>query len=360
MRFLIFNFIFWTLSASVAAPAYHPVYFLDQKVASLIKEIDQRSDKKLPSLTVVELKGQDRNDLLRSVYELGIVEASEFTKALSDKLLVSKIFEYYLKDKADFYQPKAIGLKYFLAKYGLVNSKGQIIAEKEKILNAIETEFPHGAIAKAAVGFNSAGIKNFYFKMPNFVEDLLKESSPIYKPEDFSTPFVSALGTVTSGEFMILQENVITAAGIKKPLVTKDFMEVRLHTFEQSVVPGASYSRWREKNKEATDSLISSTEQFAQEMLSLLPPSLLYQQAWSLDMAVLDNGVHRLIEINTNRGLPGHWSGFLSIPPVLGAYARFFEDHENVKYAGFNGFLFRHGIANIPKYLHKKFIDKSM
>jgi hypothetical protein len=180
--------------------------------------------------------------------------------------------------------------------------------------------------------------------------------------EQFKTPFTSEmLHKVVSGEFMILQENIITAAGIKKPLETKDFMEVRLHTYEGHVLPGATYNRWKEADgKKNTEAMRAEAETFLQEFLDQLPKEFLAQQAWSVDIAVLDNGVKRIIEFNTNRGLAGHWSGFMSRPDVLGAYTRYFEAHENVRFAGFGGVLLRNNKANFFKFLRKKYIEDTL
>lgn len=339
-----------------------PVEFLDQRVAALKASFDARDGEPVvfPDQKAIDTEAT-RNAWLKKLYSLGVVEASELTKMTSDKLLMAKMIEVYAGEKSYRFHPKTIGLKYFLQKADLLAADKSIKATKEEIQAAIMKEFPMGYIVKPAAGINSQGKgSGFYFSNKKFLRDLLKEDSPLYQKEEYYKPYYTdLLKTVASGEKLILQENVILAAGYKKVLKAKEFVEVRVHTLANKVIPFGSYARWKETNDRTSQKTLDDASKFTQDFLNSLPKSFTNKMAWGIDVAALDNGALRILDINTNRGREKQWSGYMSRPGVLGAYTRYIEDRHNVRFAGVSGFFLRNNVANYPKYLYKKYVEGS-
>ena len=102
---------------------------------------------------------------------------------------------------------------------------------------------------------------------------------------------------------------------------------------------------------------LAKAGEFTQAMLDKLPNGFVKSQAWGLDVAVLDNGVLRIIDINCNRGKTGQWSGYMSRPNVLGAYTRHIEANLPVHFAGLSGFLLRNDAGNVYKYFKKRYVE---
>lgn len=350
LRQLLFFALFF--STQVQAETYSPNSFVQAQVL----QIQQHYQTPKLNPTVHELNiSPSRNALLKALYEHHLVDSGVATELMTDKLLVAKLLEFYLGEKAFIWHPKTVGLKDFLLKHQLLTSQGQLKPQRDLYAAALKKEFPYGNIVKPATGMNSEGkSKGFYFKMDKFIDELLAEGSDLFSAEELKSPFVSPLTQkVASGEKLILQENVITAAGITRPLKTKEFIEIRVHTFGQQVVTGATSARWKELDGKVTKEHLKQVEEFVQQMLDQLPTNFVGQQAWGMDVAVMDNGVMRLIEINNNRGKAHHWSGFLSRPSVLKAYANHLEQSRHIHINGLSGALFRLGLANYPSYIEK-------
>jgi hypothetical protein len=102
---------------------------------------------------------------------------------------------------------------------------------------------------------------------------------------------------------------------------------------------------------------MDKSEEFLNEMLRKVPLSFFKAHAWGVDIFVFENGAMKIIDINTNRGEAGQWSGFMSRPQTLGAYARHVEQKEHIRFAGLNGFILRHNMGNFFKNLKKVYIE---
>lgn len=344
-------------SAVEKIPDYEPMRFLDQKIEKMKAEILQRKNLRAGHLEIDS--PSTRNGWLEQLYKFHIVESGELTRNLTDKLIMGRLIQSFDGPKGEHFYPKTMGLKYFLEKNGLLDAKKNLIKDRARIEAAVKKEFPHGAIVKPAAGINSMGkSKGFYFKLEKFYDDLLKPDSVLYSADQFRTPFYPDLlrGHVASGEWLILQENVVTAAGSKKVLLTKEFKEARVHTFEDKVVKGATYKRWAEMDP-LEDAMAAKVEAFVQDFLDTLPKEFLYRNAFSMDVAIMDNGIMRIIDVNTNRGMPEHWSGYLPQPRVLKWYVRHLEANNDIHFTGFDGFLLRNGLGNYLKYLKKYYIE---
>lgn len=336
---------------------YHPVHYFNAQMQKVYAMAEKRQD--INFKEPLKLAPQaNRNAWLKAVYDAGVVEASEFTRLLTDKLVMSKVLEKYMGKEGFFYHPKSMGVKYFLAKHDLVDDQGNLTASQAEVLAALAAEFPHGSIVKRAVGMNSAGKKHFYFRMEDFVSDLFDPEAGIYASAMFHAPYRPEMigGRPASGELLMIQENVVQAAGIKKPLKTKEFVEVRLHTYEDRVVKDITFNRWKEHDSFVKEEVRDKAEIFVGNMLSALGKKITAQQAWSIDVAALDNGVMRLIEVNVNRGQIKQWSGMTSRPAVLGAYTRHLEKYHNIRFAGLAGWLFRNNLANYRAFIKKRYI----
>jgi hypothetical protein len=61
----------------------------------------------------------------------------------------------------------------------------------------------------------------------------------------------------------------------------------------------------------------------------------------------------KIIEINTNHGKRGHWSGDFEIPDTLAAFTKHLELHCGAKFMGEEGRKLLQGEANQEKYLKK-------
>lgn len=344
-------------SRSAPSGAYEPIRFLDQKIETLKAEILRRKSLRTGSLEIDS--PSTRNGWLEQLYKNKLVESGELTRNLTDKLVMGLLIDALAGDKGEHFYPKTMGLKYFLAKNGLLDSKKNLIRDRAKIESALKKEFPLGAIVKPAAGINSAGkAKGFYFKLEKFYDDLLKPGSDLYSAQQYSEPYKPELirGHVASGEWLILQENVVTAAGSKRVLVTKEFKEARVHTFEDKVVKGATYKRWAEMDPLEPE-MAARVEAFVQDFIDSMPKPFWYRNAFSMDVAIMDNGVMRIIDINTNRGEPEHWSGYLPQPRVLKWYVRHMEANNDVHFAGLGGTLLRNGLGNYMKNLKKYYIE---
>ena len=77
-----------------------------------------------------------------------------------------------------------------------------------------------------------------------------------------------------------------------------------------------------------------------------------------IDVAVMDNGEMRIVDILTNRGQTIGWSSYLDQPQVIAAYSNHFEKFAGVQFAGVYGFLIRNGFANYFPYWERR-IDKA-
>lgn len=296
-----------------------------------------------------------KGDWLQVIYSKNLVEASWATRMLSDRRVLFEVLSIELgKDVRDFY-PKTIGLKEFLAKKGLVDKKGKVIADGNKIEAALYNEFTAGFIVRPAVGIDSKETgRGIYQDTDAFILDLLTPDSRIVSEGLDREPIqTQLLGGVASGEAFILQEDVVNLADIRKPLKTRFFQRVRIHTYEDRVVAGAIPERWVQAEF-LNDDQIKAAEEFVRTFLSRISKNLLSRQAWGVDVAVLDNGEMRIVDIITNRGKPIAWSSYLEQPHVIAAYTKHLEKETGFRFGGVSGFLIRSGFANYFPYWEKR------
>jgi len=300
----------------------------------------------------------DRRSWLKSVYREGLVEASRSTELLADKLLMHKLVTQAMGASTDRFLPKTLGLKEFLAKHGLVDSRGVIIADGSRIESALYREFPAGFVVRPAVGVAPSETKRGLFTdSDQFVSALLSGRFSGYRSNHFRKPVQShILKTIASGEAVVLQDDLILSMDARKRLQRRQYTEVRIHTFESRVVADAIPDRWYgQNNKQALPKASQlAAEEFVSSFLQLLPPRLLSRQAWGVDVAIFDNGEFRISEIVTNRGERISWSSYLDQPRVLGAYVRHFETYGGVQFDGLAGSILRNNLGNYFGYWDRR------
>lgn len=301
-----------------------------------------------------------KSDWLASLYDKNIIDASDYSAALSDKLMMTNIFSRVLGEtQANQYLPKTLGLKQFLERHQLVDSKGRVLADGDKIDSALYEEFPTGFFVRPAVGITPFETEKGLFSTPEqLIVELVKGKSTLYDPLTYWIPIKShILNRVVSGEAVVLQENLIVSADLKGRLKNKNATLVRVHSFEQKIIPNSLPKRW--VADDASDSLsrpqIEGAEKFAQKFLNDLPESILRRQAWSIEIAAFDNGTYRIANILTNRGKRIAWSSYLDQPRILEAYTDYFESDAGLQFEGFGGRLLRWGIANYFTYWKLRF-----
>lgn len=299
---------------------------------------------------------------LQALYAHKLVDASYATEMLSDKRIFSELLTRELGPKqAQFFYPKTLGLREFLISHRFLNERGEIKKDEAEAIEAsLYEEFPAGFVVRAAVGVAPSETSQGLFKdTDHFMVELLKPETVLYHPSHATAAVSSHLlgGQVTSGEAVVLQENLTAAADAKHALKHRYFQEVRVHTYENKIVAGAIPARWVQKD------LLNSTQQraaedFVQTFLRALPPSVTARQAWGVDVAVFDNGDLRINDVVTNHGQRVQWSSYLDQPRVIEAYAKHFDQIANVQFSGVSGWLITHGFANYFPYWGRR-IEKS-
>lgn len=296
---------------------------------------------------------------LDAIYEKNMIETSWAAAMLADKRLLAEVLEREMGARATRFYPKTIGLREFLYKHKMVDSKGNITASGDEIEQALHDDFPTGYVVRPAVGVAPQETARGLFPETDlFIDQLLRGETPYYAPVHMQQPVKShILETIASGEAVVLQENVILASDVKKPLKLHYFQEVRVHTYEGRVVEGAVPERWVQKNL-LTPEQIRQAEAFVGEFLNNLSLPFLTKQAWGVDVAVMDNGEMRIIDIVTNRGRNIAWSSYLEQPRVIAAYSKLFEERYGLRFSGLDGALIRHGFANYLPFWEKR-IEKA-
>jgi hypothetical protein len=343
------------------APTYQPTAFVAKRVGRVLAELKSRPIRPATgAVSVIELESDaQKGEWLASVYERNLVEASWGTEMLADKLILARVLEAELGPKAAAYYPRTMGLKEFLIKYGLVNASGEINADGDRVEAALFEEFPAGFVARPAVGVapQETG-RGLFPDTDKFVVELIRPGSLLYRSSHMRAPVKShILNAIASGEAIVLQEDLVRASDARKPLKTRFFQEARVHSYEERVVEGAVPERWVQTNL-LTREQTRKAEAFVGEFLHALPVSLLTRQAWGIDVAVMDNGEMRVIDVVTNRGRRIQWSSYLEQPRVIGAYARHFENFYGLRYRGVSGYLIRANFANYLPFWEKR-IDKA-
>lgn len=294
-----------------------------------------------------------RNEWLKTLYKYDILRADEVSLHLADKLWAANTLKSYLKQNFEDFHPRTMGLKAFYQ-----NIKMNTLADLNAavIESELQKAFPHGVILKPAAVINTGGETAEYVFNSADVAKVLSVDSTFSRSGLSQDAYTSPLlGKTISGEEYILQDDVAGLAG-RSTQRAKAHQEIRIHTFENKVLPGGSYSRWK-VNEIQDRKKFHVAEDLVQNFLNLLPTDFLQGQAWGLDVLVFDNGSARIIDINTNRGQKVQWTGYLSRPSVLGAYTRHIEKTKNVHFEGWNGFLLRNNLGNTLKFLKKYYIE---
>jgi hypothetical protein len=342
--------------APLDPPAF--IAFRTQKVMSALKS---RPVHPTATFDSVEVEASaSKGPWLELVYGKNMIENNWATEMLTDKRLFYEVLCRELgQERANQIYPKTVGLREFLYKHKLLKPNGEIAVSGEKIEEALHLEFPSGFVVRPAVGVapNETG-RGLFAEPDQLIVEVLRPGNPLYQPSHLKNPVKShILSAIASGEAVVLQENIVLAADAHKPLKNRFFSEARIHTYEGRVIEGAVPSRWVQKEllKEAD---ISRAEAFVADVLKSLPLTLLNHQAWGIDVAVMDNGDLRIVDIITNRGRKLAWSSYLEQPRVLGAYTRHFEKYYGWKFSGVSGSLIRNNFANYLPYWGKR-IEKS-
>lgn len=254
-----------------------------------------------------------RNDFLAWIYESALVRADEFTAHTADKLFFAKLLDTYAPEAYAAFHPRTF-------------SVAELGASPSAFLKDMQV------IAKPVAGMNGEGGRIY----PSTYEFLAYLSQD---PSLFGAGGPSALtNLLSSGERYLVQEKV----GGRGP-------ELRLHTMEGRVVKGATFTRWDEHWDAA---LFAEAERAMQDFLDLLPAWFVDRQAWSADLLRGQDGF-KLIEVNTNRGKPAQWSGDLSLPDVLSAYARHLESYYGADFSQAGGPELLAGQGNLEKFVKK-------
>lgn len=293
-----------------------------------------------------------RSTFFRYLYEKQIVSSHRAIFLLSDKLLFWRLIQSELGSRAEYFHPFSMGLKEFLVKIEMVQPNGELINNKERLLEELNKMFPKGFVLKPLMGFSSNG--NGIISNPErLLRELYKDQSPYWSKEEISSPSTVmdarlGIGRITSGERFLLQEKVgETILDYSLSKMYDHSNEYRVHSYGRHVIPGAISARWYGPNDSR---LVSVAEKFIEDFLREMPGIFFLRKAFSFDVYVTHNSA-AIIELNTNFGQRGGWSGFSSEPNILGAYVRFFEKQFGWNFGNdIHATLLRSDLGNIKVY----------
>lgn len=287
-----------------------------------------------------------KNQWIQTVYNKQLVDASNSTGLLSDKLLFYEVAKRELGANVDKFLVRTVGLRDFLVTENLVDGEGRLIADGDKIDAALFKVFPSGFSARPAVGVAPRETGRGLFKNTDeFVAELLKADSYLYRPDHRKRAVRSTvLDEVASGEAIVLQEDLSTKQAAKFV-----WRESRVHTYENRVIADANTNYWIRGGHLGKDE-IASSQKFVSDFLALLSPTLLSRQALSFDVLLLPNGEMKISDVVSNRGRKVAWSQYLDQPRVIGAYTRHFEQYAGIHFTGISGMLLRKNVGNYFVY----------
>lgn len=332
-----------------------PRDFVEDRVTLILRELKGRAPRahSLQPVSVRLPAWSSKAQWLQTVYSKQLVDASNATGLLSDKLLFYEVTKRELGEAVvDRFIVKTMGLRDFLVTEGLVDAAGRLASDGDKIDASLFKVFKSGFVARPAVGVAARETGRGLFKESDeFVAELLKPDTFLYRPDHRKRPVRSTmLGEIASGEAIVLQEDLLSQ-GRSGNVTSKraPWREVRVHTFESRVLADAIPNFWV-RDGQATKDEVTSAQKFVAEFLSLLPQTLLSRQALSFDVLVLESGEMKIVDLVTNRGRKTAWSGYLDQPRVIGAYARHFEQYAGVRFTGFGGYLIRKNAGNYFAY----------
>ena len=332
-----------------------PKVFVDERVTRILRDLKGRAPRarsnepvvaKLPVWTT-------KSQWLQAIYSKQLVDISNSTGLLSDKLLFYEVAKRELGPAVDKYLVQTVGLRDFLVGEGLIAADGRILADGDKIESSLFKKFQSGFVARPAVGVAPRETGRGLFRdSDEFVAELLKADSILYRPEHGKRPVRSTvLDEIASGEAIVLQDDLIakTASNLKAGAAKPGWREVRVHTYEGRVVTDAVANFWVRDGK-VSKAEAATAQKFVSDFLALLPPSLLSRQAWSFDVLILGPGDLKIVDLVTNRGRRTAWSGYLDQPRVIGAYTRHFEKFASLHFGGMSGLMLRKNAGNYFAY----------
>lgn len=337
-----------------------PRSFTDERVTRVLRDLKGRAPRARSSeLVAIKLPAwTSKAQWLQAVYSKQLVDSSNATGLLSDKLLFYEVAKRELGEKADQYLVRTVGLRDFLVNEGLVDGDGRLVADGDRIESSLFKAFPAGFVARPAVGVAPRETGRGLFKESDeFVSELLKTDSFLYRPEHRKKPVRSTvLDAIASGEAIVLQDDLLM-----KPTTPTaahaSWREVRVHTYEGRVIADANPNFWIRDVHISKDEA-EKAQKFVGEFLSLLPSQFLSRQAFSFDVLIQPDGTPKIVDLVTNRGRKTAWSGYLDQPRVLGAYTRHFESYAGVHFNGVGGYMLRKNAGNYFAYWGLR-IDKS-
>lgn len=327
--------------------------FLEAQVQKVISEF-ARTDSvnyKVPRDLTLRIRAK-RDSLTQVIYDLDVVARGETPRLMSDKLIMAKVMQRVLREKYANYHPPVLGLKEFLILKNLIDSRGNVVASRKRIDDALREEFPQGFIIKPTVGWSSSG-KTFYKDRERVLTLLRQANNELYKPEEIFSDFISDLYRVpTSGEKYMIMGLIKGTSATSKNAQFGEANEFRVHSFYNKVVPEATQTRWYT----AVDPVkLKKIEDYIQEFLNSMPPGFAKQSAYSFDVFMTVTGQMQIIEVNTNRGDANNWSGFLRVPHVIGAYARLLKQDYNWQILGVEGWMFYNNLAHVIPHIKYDF-----
>ena len=335
-----------------------PSVYLKRRVDALWAEIKARPIRgaTLPG-TIAVRASANKQDWLKAAYDRNLVDASRVGWMLADKLIFAETLKRELgAAEAERFYPKTLGLKQFLESRRLVDVRGRLKVDADAVEQALADEFPFGYVVKPAVGVAPGETeRGLYARSDQLVTELFAAKPTVYAPSTFRVPIRShILGGAASGEAIVLQEDVVLRADARQRLRARKMSIARVHSYEDRAVPDSAPASWVRDDRLPTTSDARRSEAFVSQMLGRLSAQLVAKQAWSLDVAAMDNGDLRVVDVVTNRGRPIAWSGYLDQPRVIGAYSRLWEDRYGVSFGGVSGALLRANLGNYLSYWGKR------
>lgn len=258
-----------------------------------------------------------RKDFMKTLYASFAVDASEFSAHCADKLLFTKWVESIAisREGVGCGMPKTKSLKELLP----------------DLKENLKREFV-SPVVKPVASMGSDG-KGIYFSAEEFLRDFEK------KPEFFLEEEISPLTEMlSSGEKYFVQERIGSRQN-----------EYRLHTYQGRVVKGATFTRW---DQDWDQKKFEQAEEALQQFLNTLPSWFTARQAWSVDLMAGDSGFS-VVEINTNRGRKKHWSGDLTNPDTLAAYAEHLKEFYGAKFESEGAKQLLRGESRLEDFVEK-------
>ena len=337
--------------AKGAAPAdkiLTPRAFVDERVTRILRDLKGRAPRvrTVEAMNVALPLWSTKNQWIQTVYNKQLVDASNSTGLLSDKLLFYEVAKRELGLNVDKFLVRTVGLRDFLVSENLVDGEGRLVADGDKIDSALFKVFPGGFSARPAVGVAPRETGRGLFKNTDeFVAELLKTDSYLYRPEHRKRAVRSTvLDEVASGEAIVLQEDLTTKQATKFV-----WRESRVHTYESRVIADANTNYWIRSGHLSKEE-IANSQKFVSDFLALFSPSLLSRQALSFDVLLLPSGELKISDVVSNRGRKVAWSQYLDQPRVIGAYTRHFEQYAGIHFTGISGMLLRKNAGNYFAY----------